>query len=274
MMAIITISRELAALGDETAHELVGALQYRFIDKKSLEERMKDLGALERQMIKYDERKPSFLASFSQDRDDYLHYLKTAIYAEAGKGNCIFMGRGTNVLLRGIPGVLSVFLSSPAEIRQERVKSYFYCDERRSRQIIQQSDRDREGFYQYFFEQKWRNPENYHLALNTGHIHPKLCAALIKTILEQTNTEEQEAEHSRRIKDLILGQQVVHHIRYDKTIPIHFLEAAAESGSVTLYGVVNSPALIEAAVTSAKEVPEVNSVASEIQVVQEYSVIP
>jgi len=273
-MAIIAISRELAALGDKTAHELTGLLQYRFVDKKCLEDRMKSLGAVERNIVKYDERKPSFWASLSQDRDDYLHYLKTAIYTEAGEGSCVFMGRGCAAMLRGVPGVLTVFLSAPMDIRVERVKGYFHCDERRARQIIDQSDRDREGFHQYFFETKWQDPANYHLALNTGFLHPELCAALIKTALEKSLSGETEAASSLRIKDLILGQQVVHHILFVKSAPIHFLEALVQSGAVTLFGVANSQALIEAAIQGAKEVPGVISVKAELQVVQEYNVVP
>jgi cytidylate kinase len=273
-MAIITISRELAALGDETARKLTELLQYRFVDKKCLEERMKSLGAVEQKIVKYDERKPSFLASLSQDRDDYLHYLKTALLSEARQGNCVFMGRGCAALLRDIPGVISVFLSAPMEIRLERAKSFFHCDERRARQIIDQSDRDREGFYQYFFETGWKAPENYHLVLNTGMLHPELCAALIKTALEKNVNAETEAAGILRVEEMILGQQVVHHILYDKCLPIHFLEALVQSGAVILYGVANSQSLIEAAVQGAKEIPGVNSVKPEIRVVQEYSVIP
>lgn len=273
-MAIITISRELAALGDTTAHELTELLGCRLVDKQSLEDRMKSLGAVERNIVKYDERKPSFWDSLSQDRDDYLHYLKTAVFYEAGQGNCVFMGRGSAALLGGVPGALSVFLSAPMEIRLERVKSYFHCDERRARQIIEQSDRDREGFFQYFFETKWKAPENYHLSLNTGILHPQLCALLIKTALEKTLKKETEEAGALRIKDLILGQEVVHHILFDKSMPIHYLEAEAQSGAVTLFGAVKSQSLIEAAVQGAKEVPGVTTVKAEIQIIQEYSVVP
>ncbi|MCL1814580.1 MAG: cytidylate kinase family protein [Treponema sp.] len=273
-MAIVTVSRELAALGDETAQELADILHYRLVDKKCLEERMKNLGLTEQKIQKYDERKPSFWSSLSQDRDNYLHYLKTAVFSEAGQGSCVIIGRGCNALLRNIPGVLSVFLAAHLEIRLERVKSYFHCDKRRARQIIDQSDRDRAGFHQSFFEISWKGLENYHLTLNTSLLHPELCASLIKTALEQTITEETETANTLRIKDLILGQQVVHHLLCEKAIPIHFLETSVQSGSVTLYGVVNSRPLAEAAIRSAKEVPAVCSVTSEIQVVQEYSVVP
>jgi cytidylate kinase len=273
-MAIITISRELAALGDETAHELANLLRYRFVDKQSLEERMKQLGVNARKIEKYDERKPGFLASISQDRDSYLHYLKTAIFSEAGQGNCVFMGRGAAAILRGLPGVLSVFLAAPLEIRLERVRGYFHCDEHRARQILEQSDRDREGFHRYFFDMQWKSPASYNLALNTGTLHPELCANLIKSVLEKTVDAEAETRSALRIKDLILGQQVVQTVLFERCIPVHFLEAQVSSGDVTLFGVVNSQAVAEAVLQIAKEVPAVSSVKTEIQVVREFSVMP
>ncbi|MDR3342849.1 MAG: cytidylate kinase family protein [Treponema sp.] len=273
-MAIITVSRELAALGDETAHELAKRLNYRFVDKQVLEERIKSYGIVGRKLEKYDERKPSFWASLSQDRDDYLHYLKTAVLTEAGQGSSVFIGRGASVIFKNIPGVLSVFLVAPLDIRIERVKSYFHCDVRRARQIIEQSDRDRTGFHQYFFDIAWQHPGNYHLTLNTGHLHPVVCAEIISDLLHQLITEEAESQNTFRLKELMLGQQVKHHILYEKEVPIHFLEASVSEGYVTLYGVANSQSLVEAAVSAAREVVVAGSVQSEIQVVREYSVMP
>jgi cytidylate kinase len=273
-MAIVTISRELAALGDETAHELANLLKYRFVDKHGLEEQMKKLGVNERKIEKYDERKPTLFASLSQDRDDYLHYLKTAIFSEAGQGNCVFIGRGCSAILGELPAVFSVFLAAPVEVRTERVKGYFHCDEHRARQIIEQSDHDREGFHRYFFDQKWKNPSNYHLTLNTGILHPELCADIIKHVLEKTVDEEKETRNVLMVKDRILGQQVLHRILFEKNIQVHFLEARVTSGAVTLFGVANSQATIEAAIQIAREVPAVASIKSEMQVVQEYSMMP
>jgi cytidylate kinase len=273
-MAIITISRELAALGDETAHELSSQLNYRFVDRHTLEERIKAYGVAGQKLEKYDERKPSFWASLSQDRDDYLHFLKNAILAEAGQSNSIIIGRGAAVILRNIPGVFSVFLVAPLEIRVERVKSYFHCDDKRARQIIEQSDTDREGFHQYFFDSKWKDAGNYHLALNTGHLHPAVCAEIIKYMRDRVITVETEDQNAARIRELTLGQQIKHHIIYEREIPIHFLEAIVSGSQTVLYGVANSQALVEAAVSAAREAAPGVSIQSEIQVVQEYNIMP
>jgi cytidylate kinase len=273
-VAIITISRELAALGDETAQELAKILDYRFVDKGVLESRIKSYGVAGGKFDKYDEKKPSFWASLSQDRDDYLHYLKAAIFTEALEGNSIFIGRGANVVFRDVPGVVSVFLVSSLEIRLERVKSYFHCDDKRARQIIEQSDRDRTGFHRYFFNAEWKDPESYHLSLNTGFLHPAVCARIIKDLMESCVSEDAESQSSARLGELILGQQVKHHILYEKQIPIHFLEASVQGGAVSLYGVANSQTLVEAALAAAREAVGSVPVASEIQIVQEYSIMP
>jgi cytidylate kinase len=273
-MAIITISRELAALGDETAHELAKLLDYRLVDKQVLEEQIKSYGVTGRKFEKYDERKPSFWASLSQDRDDYLHYLKTAVFAEAEQGSCVFIGRGANVMFRDVPGAISVFLVAPLEIRIERVKSYFHCDDKRARQIIDQSDRDRAGFHRYFFDIEWKDPVSYHLALNTGHLHPIVIAEIIKGLRDHVLGPDIEALHRSRIKELMLGQQVKHHVIYERKIPVHFLEASVSNNVVILYGVVNAQSLVEAALAAAREAAPGASVQSEIQVVQEFSIMP
>jgi cytidylate kinase len=273
-MAIITISRELAALGDEIARELASRLNYRYVDKEILEERIKSYGADNDNFAKYDEKKPSFWAALSQDRDDYLHFLKSAVLAEAGQGNVVFIGRGAGVILKSVPGVFSVYLAAPIEIRLERVKSYFHCDEKRARQIIEKSDQDRKGFHRYFFDVKWKDMGNYHLALNTGRMHPEICAGIVKFLRDRTMTEEAAAGSARRIQELTVGQRIKHRIIYEKNVPVHFLEASVSEGRVFLYGVTNAQSLIEAAVSAAKEAAPDLSVQSEIQVVHEYSVVP
>ncbi|MDR0568618.1 MAG: cytidylate kinase family protein [Spirochaetaceae bacterium] len=273
-MAIITISRELAALGDETAQELANLLEYRFINKSALEERIKSYGIADHKFQRYDERKPSFLASLSQDRDDYLHYLKTAVLAEAGKGDAVIIGRGANVIFKNVPGVLSVFLGSPMPVRLERVKSYFHCDDKRAKQIIEQSDKDRKGFHHYFFDMEWRQPGNYHLALNTGHLRPSVCAEIIKYMMDQIITPKIEEMNGFRLKELILAHEIKHHILYNTETPIHFLETEVFHGQVTLYGVANAQSVAEAAVLAAQELVNADAIRSEIQVVQEYNIIP
>jgi len=281
-MAIITISRELATLGDETARELAKQLGYNLVDKNTLSERIKSYGVEDSKLTKYDERKPSFFASLSHDRDDYLHYLKTAILAEAERGSCIFIGRGAGAILKNLPAYISIFLAAPLEIRIERVKNYFHCDEHRARQIIERSDQDRIGFHRYFFDIDWRDPGNYHISLNTGISSPAVCAEIVILLKNRIFTPDTEEQNKLRLKELILEQRVKHNIVYEQGIPVHFLEVSANGSIITLYGVVNSQALSDAATNAAMKAAQETAgaiespvtIRNDIQIVHEYTVMP
>jgi cytidylate kinase len=244
------------------------------VDKAAIEKHFVSYGFSEKKLEKFDERKPGFWASLSQDRDDYLHYLKTAMYHEALDGDAVFIGRGSFAIFHELPATISILLVAPLPIRVERVKSYFRCDDKRARQIIEQSDHNRAGFHRYFFDLDWEKPANYHFVLNMGILHPAAAAELVFEATRLMITAEAEEKSRVRLHDLSVAQNVVGCVIYEKKVPIHFLEAEASSGDIILHGVANSQALIENAVAAARGIDGVRSVRSEIQVVQEYTVMP
>jgi cytidylate kinase len=277
-MAIICISRQLAALGDETAQELAKLLNYRFVDRGMIEERLKSYGLGDKTFEKYDERKPSFLDSISEERDDYLHYLKKSLFEVALESlekhsGCVFIGRGANSVFQSVSAAFSVYLVAPIDIRIARVKNYFRCEEKKARSILDKSDKDRIGFYKYFFEVDWRDPANYRISLNTGHLSPGCCARIISDVGKDTIDGEDEKVLPERLRDLLTGQEIVHHIIYERGLPIHFLDAEVVAGEARLFGVAPSLSLSETATAAAKEVPGVKSAVSEIQIVEGRSII-
>ncbi|MFZ4615085.1 MAG: cytidylate kinase family protein [Rectinemataceae bacterium] len=274
-MAIIAIAREFAALGEEVARELVSLSGFRLVDREWLEKRLADFGVSEDKRRKYDERKPGLWASLSQERDDYLHYLKSVIFEEAATGDCVIVGRGATALLRGLPHALTVRVVAPMAARIARVRGQLGCDERHALQFIEQSDRDRSGFQKYFFSQNWKDPAEYSLCISIGDTpSPAEAAAVIDNYRRTIISPESERSGATRAGELVLGQRIVTEIVYGKRLPIHFLEADVRSGRVKLHGVSNTQSAIEAAVAAAKTVPGVGEVESAIQVVQEFTVMP
>jgi cytidylate kinase len=273
-MAIICVAREFAALGDETVHELASMTGYKPIDKEYVEAKMTERGISPEVRAKYDEKKPGFWASLSQDRDDYLHFLKTVLYEEAANGDCIISGRGGFAIFAGVPGVISVKLVSPIEVRQQRVKARFKCDDKRADQLLKQNDHDRKGFHDYFFGLDWRDPVNYDLTINTGREHPATVARIIDQLRMLIVTPEKEKLCFARLADLKLGQAVITEIVYKRRIPVHFVEAEVSGGAITLHGVANTQAAIDAASAAAAAVGGVDTVKNAIQIVQEFAVMP
>ncbi|MCX7775890.1 MAG: cytidylate kinase family protein [Spirochaetaceae bacterium] len=273
-MAVITISREFASLGEETAHTLAELTGYEVADKALIESKLKELGLETQKFQRFDERNPGFWASLSQQRDEYLHYLTEVVYALATQNKCIIVGRGANAILRGVVHVVSIRLIGTKSTRVERVRKLQNLDARHAMQIIESSDHERGGFYKYFFGVNWSDPAEYDLTINTDRCDPMHAAASIKAFCEAIVTPEKEAAGVAKAADLLLGAQIVTEISYHKKIPVHFLEAVVEHGVVVLHGVANTHAAVDSAVAAANLVPGVKHVESAIQLVQEFTVIP
>jgi cytidylate kinase len=273
-MAIITIARGLATLGEDVARELAQITGYKLIDREYVEKRLGDFGIGPDKRQKYDEKKPGFWASLSQERDDYLHFLKTALYEEASGGECIVVGRGGSSVFKSVPSLVSVLFVAPMAVRIERIMTFYKCDQRHAAQIIAQSDHDRAGFHKYFFSVDWQDPREYDLVLNTARMDIQQAARLMDQ-MRRTLVDARGEEAGRvRIAELTLGQSVVTEIVYGKRVPIHFLEAKAQGSAITLHGVSNTQSAIDAAIVAARTVSGVTSVESEIQIVQEFTVMP
>ena len=273
-MAIITIARELAALGEEVARELSRITGYKLIDREYLEKRLTDYGLSAAKREKYDEKKPGFWASLSQERDDYLHFLKAALFEESSGGDCLVVGRGGNAVFKSVPSLVAVKLVAPLALRIERVMKAYSCDERHALQIVEESDHNRIGFHKYFFSIDWVDPRSYDLTINSTKADSVQTAKMIDDFRKTVVDGAKEEAGKRRLAELLLGQRVVTEIVYAKKVPVHFLEAAADGGRVILHGVANTQSAIDSALAAARSVPGVAEAESAIQVVQEFTVMP
>jgi len=245
-MAIITISRELGSVGNETAQMLKDRLGYGFLDKESLEEKLEAYGVSKDKVERFDERKPGIWDALSLDRDRYLHFLKTAVIECALDGNAIILGRGSQVILGGIPGVLRMQFTAPPSVRIQRISRQFDCDEEHAEKFIQVSDHNRTGFHKYFFHVDWHDSQWYDLVVNTAALSAESAADLVCRVLELDEFREVEDLGKRRLNDLFIAQQVKTEIVYERLIPVQLLEVHCENAHVTLHGtVVAMPAVKE-----------------------------
>ncbi len=269
-MAIITISRKIASLGDETAIELAKLLDYNFIDRKSLEKKLLEKGISEHQLKNYDERKPSFWASLSRERDSYFDYLREAVYEYAAEGNSIFIGRGGFALLKGVPGLYSVRLVAPDNVRISRLMQEFNWSEKQARSLLEESDNNRDGFHKCFFNTKNTDASQYNLVINTGDITAETAAKIIRCAFENTNNQKEKEIGHKRIQELLLAQKIVNHISFNLKLQIYFLEAHVNDDKISLHGVADNAVAIEKAISTAKEMSNGKEVTSSISIVNEY----
>lgn len=264
-MALITISRQLGSLGNDIADALKNELSYAYLDKIQLEEMLvSTYGLPEESVEKYDEKKPAFWDIFFSEKDRYLHFMKTAMYEFAQQGNGIILGRGGQVLLKDVPGALHVRVVAPMELRLERVKQRYNCDDRLAEQLIRNSDHDRIGFQKFFFHINWEDLSQYDLVMNTGTFTVVQVVEFVKSAIEMLDLKRKQEDCAKKLADLCLGQAVVTQIAYKEKLPIQFLEALVDHGVVTLRGSTITADDIQRCEQIAKTVPGVKHVVNEV----------
>ena len=273
-MAVITISRQVAALGDEIATALAKEIGYKFIGRKDIEARIVELGFPAEKLKKYDERKPGFFASLAKDRDEYLDYLQLAVLEAAAKDNCILIGRGSFVILENLPNHFAVRFVANEAVRMERLKQEFGWEDKQAKQRISESAANRVGFHKSFFNVDNEDATHYHLVLNTGMLDVDSSVKILKELKDIVVTPEKEAEGKKKVEELLSAQRLVNKLVFEYNLNINFLHAVISGTTLTLHGVADSSALVEKAMSVAQKTFPDYKIESAISVVQDFKAYP
>lgn len=271
-MAIITITRQVAALGDEIAKTAAEKLGYSFYSRKQIEARIVELGFPADKLAKYDERKPGFFASLSKGRDEYLNYLQYAVIEAAQKGNCVLIGRGSFVILENLPNLIPLRFVAKEDIRISRLMKEFNWTEKQAKQRIEESAVNRSGFHKSFFNVDDRDPEHFMLTINTGIFSVEDAAGQIEALAKKIITAEKEELGQKRLNNMLKAQSLVNKLLFDYKININFLHASLddEGKNITLQGVADSQAIVDRAMNVACKISPDCTVKSAISVVQDF----
>ena len=272
-MAVIAISRQVAALGDEIAHALAAKLNYTFIDRKQIEKRIVELGFAESKLPKYDERKPKFFASLAKDRDEYLNYLQYAVMEAASRGNCILIGRGAFKILEDLPNLVAVRFVSPDDVRRERLKAEKNWSDKQAQARMDESDINRRGFHKSFFNMENESPQNFLLTLNTGMLSLEDSVKVLEAMVKSYITTQKEQAGKIKVEQLLKAQRLVNQLLFDYKLNINFLHAVVDSENpsvIVLHGVSDSQAVADKAVQTAARILPTCEIRSSISVMQDF----
>lgn len=91
-----------------------------------------------------------------------------AIRDIAAKGSCIIVGRCADYVLRDMPGVVSIFLTSPFQERVERVMRRKNVSQSVARGIIRKKDSNRRSFYNGYTLGHWGEAGTYDLCIDSS----------------------------------------------------------------------------------------------------------
>lgn len=273
-MALVCIAREEGVDADRIGASFAQEIGFDFLNKAKLEQIMLELGLKPEALKKYDEVKPGFWASLSQERDDYLHYLEYALLKTALLTNAVILGRGASVIFANCPGAITVKLVAPLPWRLQTIKRAFQGDEKKALQHIKQTDEDRKGFTKYFFNIDWSNAASYSITVNVAQVLEQTCSDILKTLVTNITTPETTKKFNEYISNKYKAVQIVDTVIYKHGIPINFFEAEVEGDRAILHGVSSVEPTINQAIEVAKTVPGIATVENAIQLIQDYTIMP
>ncbi len=261
-MGVITLSRELGSHGDRIAEQLAEKLTYRLVSKAEIERVLREDGVPESSIEKFDEKHPGFWQRFSRDRDHYLHLLSYTISRYAYEGNCVILGRGSQVLLSHLPCVLNLRITAPLAVRVDNVAREFGYTHQEAEDMVHHSDRERAGFHRFFFNVSWTNSELYDLVLNTEYLDDEAAVDVVSHALAALQRPDYVRETDEKLGNLFLEMRVITQIVYQEGLPVQNLTVTAEQGTVHLRGMVSAEEdvrLVEEATRRVEGVKEVSS---------------
>ena len=265
-MAIVTVSRQSGSLGTEIARAVASKLQYEYLDKDKIEKALVDCGLPMPEVEKFDEKKPPFWVSWQIQSRRFLHAIQAVVYDFARRGNTVIVGRGGQVLLRDIPGVVHLRLLAPFAVRVGRIMEREKVDEKQAIRLIRRRDRDSAGFLRFFFEVDWENPALYDLVLNTQRISADVAVGMISSWAASPEIAAGAKIAEEKLTDLSLGQKVETVLLDLLGLNIRLVQIQVDRGVVTLKGSVLSGVDLENAQRAVARIEDVANVESQLTV--------
>lgn len=184
----LCLGRQLGSGGYEIARRLAGRLGLQLFDKEVLLEAAKASGVVPAMFLGSDEERSGrrrgalmgglfasgmrlwadsgYTSAF--DSKALFHIMSETIQRLAEEGNCLFVGRCAEYILRYRTDVVSVFIAADKQDRIARVAHAEGIGEREAHRMINRVDKQRAAYHDFYAHGRWGQPSTYDLCINTS----------------------------------------------------------------------------------------------------------
>ena len=199
---IVTVSREAYCGGDEFAKMLADKAGFKFYVREIISLASQKSGIHEEHFESV-EKKPtnsilySVVMGMYSSRgayvklddvltDDKIYKVQADIIRDmAAQGNCVFVGRCSDYILRNNEKCFNIFLRGDLNDRVKRAMNEQNTSEAEAKKIVSRADKKRRSYYNYYTNREWGNINNYDIALNLSKISEKDAVEVILNYLEK-----------------------------------------------------------------------------------------
>jgi osmotically-inducible protein OsmY len=271
-MKVIAISREIGSFGEEIGalaaeksgleyigrvktHELAQACDPQYRDACALYE---------------SEHGPGFFESLFFDRPTYLGLFEALTFEQAARGAVVIVGRGAQVALRRVPGVLKVRIVAPLSLRIERFKLRHKVSYDEAEAYVRKYDKKRRNLITAVYNVDPDHWELFDLIINTEKMSADGAAEVVVSALRNM----ERVKDSEAVKESLRNQAAAKYI--ETHLKKRFGAAAAfdvkvtfeTGGLVTLHGLIPERRDKERLEKEVAAYPGVTKVKNELKVSQ------
>jgi cytidylate kinase len=264
-MGVLALSSTVGSLGDEVGRDLSRRLGYDFADREIIAKAAADLGGT---LIEFDhvtDEAPTLWERFGHTKPRYLTAVAAVLFQMAAGDKVTLSGRGSTILLTGIPHVLRVRINAPGETRARRVADRQGCGYESALRFVRTRDRERALRIMFLYHVDWDAPILYDLVLNTARVTAEEGVRILEHMLRLPRYIA-TAESRQKALDLSIVARVEVGLAADPVTQGIAFTAACENGHVVISGPVPTEAQWSTAEAIVLRIPGVTCVENQIAV--------
>lgn len=265
-MYFITISEMSGTHGEKIAKQVAKKLGYTFYGEEELFKAADEMGFLD-DVKKLNEKGPNLLEKFFSERPKiYLNRLQSVILEVAKKGDAVFFGKGSQLLLHSFDCAFHVLLTGSTEKMVQRVMEENHVSREVAEQMIHRSDHDKKGFVRFAYDEDWLNPQLYDLLINVDKLS---FDSAVKIVVDAAKSDDIKAcgrDSVRLLGKLSLQRKVESALLEANVVNPHLFVTVEDSHAVRLYGMVNSSEEKEAVERVVKGIKDTRKIENDLVV--------
>ena len=195
----VSISRTLGAHGEEVGRLVAAELSFRYVDNEIINQAAQRAGVspeavasnektqplltrildaiakapVEPEMMVAQATHPVNLTSAYED------LIEQVIVETAQQGGVVILAHGASIPLAKVPAVLRVLVTASESTRIERIAAEQDLDANAAEKACEESDKERERYFERIYELDRELPTHYDLVVNTDVLTAEQAASLI-----------------------------------------------------------------------------------------------
>ena len=127
--------------------------------------------------------------------DQHFIDVTSAVIKEMAKaGNVVIIGRGSNMILKKVPGVLHVGLVTPSELRVRTIVEREHLSWKEAEKYATNLEKARVIYFKKFFKVDPNSPHLFHMTLNMPEVGVETAAHIAASAAERIASEATQTQ--------------------------------------------------------------------------------